>query len=292
MAVIWLLAKIMLPKKPASWTHLTKEDGWEGDNLVLSWKKCRGERKQIRMHLENSPKTPTKTPWKHTKIPMRMPRKHQATQSGKTKKNSTHTHTHTLENPRKRIKQSKTTPRFWVFGRWGGMCRDRFWSTTLVTRSAATAKSQIASDCNRNSKESLRLRKHPLKPSLLTRDPQFLRCFDSVSAASHRSGNPQEIVATTRVWFRFAAIFLPSAIFVIATLRFYCDFCRKSLRLRSCDCQSLAICDCNCVASVIISGPFLPDNLSDKRQHVWSLRECFSWTWGSSPCLWENEKGL
>ena len=37
-------------------------------------------------------------------------------------------------------------------------------------------------------------------------------------------------------WF-----FLPNAIFVIATLRFYCDFCGKSLRFRSCDCQSLAI---------------------------------------------------
>ena len=34
----------------------------------------------------------------------------------------------------------------------------------------------------------------------------------------------------------------PNAIFVIATLRFYCDFCGKSLRLRNCDCQSLAIC--------------------------------------------------
>ena len=38
-----------------------------------------------------------------------------------------------------------------------------------------------------------------------------------------------------------------NAIFVIATLRFYCDFCGKSLRLRSCDCESLAICDCDCV---------------------------------------------
>ena len=41
--------------------------------------------------------------------------------------------------------------------------------------------------------------------------------------------------------------FWPNAIFVIATLQFYCDFCRESLRLRSCDCQSLAICDCDCV---------------------------------------------
>ena len=29
----------------------------------------------------------------------------------------------------------------------------------------------------------------------------------------------------------------------LATLRFHCDFCGKSLRLRSCDRQSLAICD-------------------------------------------------
>ena len=43
--------------------------------------------------------------------------------------------------------------------------------------------------------------------------------------------------------------FWPNAVFVIgiATLRFYCDFCGNSLRLRSCDCQSLAICDCDCV---------------------------------------------
>ena len=159
----------------------------------------------------------------------------------------------------------------------------------------------------------------------------------SVSEASHRSGSPPEIVATTRVWFWIAAIFLPSAtlespgiqsrligemlnphawkisiqawkyrsrlkfsillenfnpdldnsplwqtgallcgalenfnldwklqseigrlkismpernleffhssgplgFFVIATLRFCCDFCGRSLRLRSCDCQSL-----------------------------------------------------
>ena len=29
------------------------------------------------------------------------------------------------------------------------------------------------------------------------------------------------------------------------TLPFHCDFCGKSLRLRNCDWQSLAICDCN-----------------------------------------------
>ena len=30
-------------------------------------------------------------------------------------------------------------------------------------------------------------------------------------------------------------------------LRFHCDFCGKSLRLRNCDWQSLAICDSDCV---------------------------------------------
>ena len=52
---------------------------------------------------------------------------------------------------------------------------------TLVTRIAATSKSQIASDCNRNSKKSLRLRKHPLKPNLWTRFVWFLKCFRSAT---------------------------------------------------------------------------------------------------------------
>ena len=30
-------------------------------------------------------------------------------------------------------------------------------------------------------------------------------------------------------------------------LRLHCDFCGKSLRLRNCDWQLLAICDCDCV---------------------------------------------
>ena len=47
--------------------------------------------------------------------------------------------------------------------------------------------------------KSLRLRKHPLKPILGTRDPPVLPGFRSVSEASHRSGNPPEIVATTKV---------------------------------------------------------------------------------------------
>ena len=54
-------------------------------------------------------------------------------------------------------------------------------------------------DPNRNSKKSLRLRKHPLKPNLWTREPPVLCGFYSVSEAPHGSGNPPEYVATTRV---------------------------------------------------------------------------------------------
>ena len=38
----------------------------------------------------------------------------------------------------------------------------------LATRITATSKAQIASDCNRNSTCSLRLRKGPMKPTLWT----------------------------------------------------------------------------------------------------------------------------
>ena len=69
----------------------------------------------------------------------------------------------------------------------------------LVTRIAATSKSQIASDCNRNSKKTLRLRKHPLKPTRWTREPPVLCGLCSVSEAPRGSGNPPEYVATTRV---------------------------------------------------------------------------------------------
>ena len=119
--------------------------------------------------------------------------------------------------------------------------------TALVTRIAATSKSQIASDCNRNSKKSLRLRKHPLKPTLWTRESPVLCGFYSVSEALHGSGNPQNTLRLQGCDSESQRFFWPNAIFVIATLRFYCDFCGKSLRLRSCDCQSLAICDCDCV---------------------------------------------
>ena len=58
---------------------------------------------------------------------------------------------------------------------------------------------------------------------------------------------PQNTLRLQRCDSESQRFFWPNAIFVIATLRFYCDFCGKSLRLRSCDCQSLAICDCDCV---------------------------------------------
>ena len=117
----------------------------------------------------------------------------------------------------------------------------------LVTRIAATSKSQIASDCNRNSKKSLRLRKHPLKPTLWTRESPVLCGFYSVSEAPHGSGHPRNTLRLQGCDSESQRFFWPNAIFVIATLRFYCDFCGKSLRLRSCGCQSLAICDCDCV---------------------------------------------
>ena len=134
-------------------------------------------------------------------------------------------------------------PGTWVLGRKGGVGLGR----GLVTRFAATSKSQIASDCNRNSKKSLRLRKHPLKPTLWTREPPVFCGFYSVSEAPHGSGNPQNTLRLQGCDSESLRFFWPNAIFVIATLRFYCDFCGKSLRLRNCDCQSLAICDCDCV---------------------------------------------
>ena len=100
---------------------------------------------------------------------------------------------------------------------------------SLVTRIAATSKSQIASDCNRNSKKSLRLRKHPLKPTLWTRDRPVLPGFYSVSEASHRSGHPPEIVAITRVWFRIAAIFLAQCDFCDCDTAIFLRFLREKL---------------------------------------------------------------
>ena len=65
--------------------------------------------------------------------------------------------------------------------------------------------------------------------------------------------------------------FWPNAIFVIVTLRFYCDFCGKSLRLRSCDCQSLAICDCDCAKLVIRGSRFCAVKLRKTREG-WNCR--------------------
>ena len=99
----------------------------------------------------------------------------------------------------------------------------------LVTRIAATSKSQIASDCSRNSKKSLRLRKHPLRPTLWTREPPVLCGFYSVSEAPHGSGNPPEYVATTRVWFRIAAIFLAQCDFCDCDTAIFLRFLREKL---------------------------------------------------------------
>ena len=141
------------------------------------------------------------------------------------------------QNPRKKVRTAKSAHKN----------PHQKLSMTLVTRIAATSKLQIASDCNRNSKKSLRLRKHPLKPTLWTREPPALCGFYSVSEAPHGSGTPQNTLRLQGCDSESQRFFWPNAIFVIATLRFYCDFCRKSLRLRNCECQSLAICDCDCV---------------------------------------------
>ena len=118
---------------------------------------------------------------------------------------------------------------------------------TLSDPNRSDFESQIASDCNRNSKNSLRLQERPLQPTVWTRDPPVLCGFYSVSEAPHSCGtlqNPLRLQACDSESLRF---FWPNALFVIVILRFYCDFCGKSLRLRSCDCQSLAICDCDCL---------------------------------------------
>ena len=73
------------------------------------------------------------------------------------------------------------------------------WEDKFLGIPSGLKKSQIARDCNRNSKKSLQLRKHPLRPTPWTRDPPVLHGLYSVSEASHRAGNPPEIVATTRV---------------------------------------------------------------------------------------------
>ena len=124
---------------------------------------------------------------------------------------------------------------------------------TLVTRIAATSKS---SDCNRNSKKSLRLRKHPLKPTLWTWESPV--CVVFIVFQKHHMGleTPQNTLRLQGCDSESQRFFWPNAIFVIATLRFYCNFCGKSLRLRSCDCQSLAICDCDCVGHQGQNHPF------------------------------------
>ena len=123
-------------------------------------------------------------------------------------------------------------------------CRD----ASLVTRIAATSKSQIASDCNRNSKKITATPKTPSEANSLDSGTASFVWFFIVFQKRHMGlETPQNTLRLQGCDSESQRFFWPNAIFVIATLRFYCVFCGKSLRLRSCDCQSLAICDCDCV---------------------------------------------
>ena len=64
-------------------------------------------------------------------------------------------------------------------------------SQNSVTRIAVTSKSLSASGCNRNSRKSLRLLRHPQKPTTWTLDPPVKCRFESASDTLHIAGNPQ-----------------------------------------------------------------------------------------------------
>ena len=96
----------------------------------------------------------------------------------------------------------------------------------LVTRIAATLKSQIASNCNRNLKKSLQLRKHPLRPTLCTRDPP-VSCGFFIVLHKHLE-IIQKMLRLQGCDSESLRFLWPNAMFVIVTLRFYCDFCGKS----------------------------------------------------------------
>ena len=109
-----------------------------------------------------------------------------------------------------------------------------------ATRIAVTLKSQIASDCNRNSKNHCDS-ENTLWGQLFGLG---IHQFCVVSIVLHKRHIGLE---TTQNMLRLQGCdseslrFLwPNTIFVIVTLRFCCDFCGKSLRLQSCDYQSLA----------------------------------------------------
>ena len=71
--------------------------------------------------------------------------------------------------------------------------------------------------------------------------PQF--CVVFMVFQKHHIGQetPPEIVGLQGCGSELQRFFGPKAIFVILTLRFHCDFCGKSFRLRNRDWQSLAI---------------------------------------------------
>ena len=89
----------------------------------------------------------------------------------------------------------------------------------LVTRIAATLKSQIASDCNRNSKKSLRLCKHPLSPALGTRVHELCRVVFIVFRKRHTGQEtPQK---SLRLDYKGV---IPNRSDLFAQ----CDFCQES----------------------------------------------------------------
>ena len=85
---------------------------------------------------------------------------------------------------------------------------------TLVTRIAATSKSQIASDCNRNSKNHCDSENTLWNQIFGPGNRQFCVVFIVFQKRHMGLETPPEYVATTRVWFWIAAIFLAQ-----------CDFC-------------------------------------------------------------------
>ena len=99
----------------------------------------------------------------------------------------------------------------------------------LVTRIAATSKSQIASDCNRNSKNDCDSENTLWSQLFGLGKPPVLCGFYSVSEAPHGSGNPPEYVATTRVRFWIAAIFLAQCDFCDCDTAIFLRFLREKL---------------------------------------------------------------
>ena len=100
-----------------------------------------------------------------------------------------------------------------------------------VTRIAATSKSQIASDCNRNSKKSLRLRKHPLKPSLWTREPPVLCGFIVFQKRHMGLETPQNTLRLQGCDSGSQRFFWPNAIFCDCDTAILLRFLREKLAI-------------------------------------------------------------